>query len=189
MNSLDIIVTALVLLLGIKGVIRGFVSELSGFIAIVGGIFVASRFSKAVSGFLAQTFHGINSTTATILAFILVFAIFWLTTVAAGGIIKKIVDSMGLNGFDKALGFIVSGGKIFLILSIIAFAIGSISLLKPKLQNFTKDSIAYPLMTKTGAFLINLTPEDLNGTKIADGAKNAVSAEVNKTIENKLNGK
>ena len=70
-----------------------------------------------------------------------------------------------------------------MILSIIAFAVNSISLLKPKIQNLTNDSFLYPSMLKTGAFLINLTPEDFNTTKLGDKAADAASAEANKSIQ------
>ena len=89
---------------------RGFVSELSGFIAIVGGVFVSSRFGKMMADFLTSMVSSLSHTTASILAFILVFALFWFAVVAAGGVIRRIIDSMGLGAFDKALGFVVSGG-------------------------------------------------------------------------------
>lgn len=183
MNSLDLIVLALVLFLGIKGVMRGFVSELSGFIAIVGGVFVASRFGKMMAELLSGMFGSIGKTTAAILAFIVVFALFWFAVVAAAGVIKKFIESMGLGAYDKALGFVVSGGKIFLILSIVIFAFSSISLLKNKIQGMTNDSFLYPAMLKTGSFLINLSPDDLNMSSVQNKAADTASSEINKTIQ------
>lgn len=171
MNSLDIIVLALVLLLGIKGIIRGFVSEITGFVGIIGGVFVASRFGKIASEPLANMF-GINPTTSVILSFIVVFGGFWLLMVFGGGMIKKFLESLGLASFDRVLGFVVGSGKVFLILSIIAFALSSISLLKPKMQSMADGSFLYPRMVSTGAYIINLTPEDLSAKEILGQDKN-----------------
>ncbi len=186
MNSLDIIVLALVLFLGIKGVLRGFVSEVAGFLATVGGVFVASRFGKMAAEFLTS-FLSMNSTTSTIVGFIVVFGLFWMLTIVCGGFIKKALEALGLQSFDKVLGFIVSGGKIFLILSVIAFALSSITLLKSKIQSMTTGSFLYGPMVKTGSFLINLTPEDFNASGLRDGAKVILKNEINNTVQKELN--
>ena len=41
----DIIVIALVLILGVKGIINGLIKETFGLIGLIGGLVVASRFS------------------------------------------------------------------------------------------------------------------------------------------------
>jgi membrane protein required for colicin V production len=179
LNSFDIIVFALVVLLGIKGILRGFVSEITGFVAILGGIFVASRFGKVASAFIASTFS-VNHTASIILSFIVVFGAFWLLMVVAGGVIKKFLESLGLASFDRVLGFVVGGGKVFLILSIVVFAFSSISLLKPKMISMSEGSFLYPHMVSTGAYLINLTPEDLS-------AKSILSSEANETNQTQRN--
>lgn len=48
----DIIVIALVLILGIKGILNGLIKEVFGLIGLIGGLIVASRFSD-----VAEKFH------------------------------------------------------------------------------------------------------------------------------------
>ena len=45
-NIFDLIVVALITILGLKGLFRGFTKEFFALIGIVGGVFVASRLSK-----------------------------------------------------------------------------------------------------------------------------------------------
>jgi membrane protein required for colicin V production len=189
LNSLDIIVFALVLMLGIKGILKGFVAEVSGFLAIIGGVFVASRFGAVMSDILGGIFSSLNHTTLTILSFLVVFGLFWFGVVSFAGVLTKSLQNLGLGTLDKTLGFVVSGGKIFLVLSVIAFASSSIAFLKPKVEQLASDSIVYPIMVSTGGFLINLKPDDFNTTTLTDKAKAGVVEEVTKSAKEEIKKK
>jgi len=189
LNSLDIIVFALVLMLGIKGILKGFVAEVSGFLAIVGGVFVSSRFGAVMSDILSGIFPSMNHTTLTILSFLAVFGLFWFGVVSFAGILTKSLQNLGLGSLDKTLGFVVSGGKIFLVLSVIAFASSSIALLKPKVEQLASDSVLYPMMVSTGGFLINLKPDDFNTTAVGDKAKEIAVDEATKAAKEEMKKK
>jgi membrane protein required for colicin V production len=176
-------------MLGVKGVLKGFVAEVSGFLAIIGGVFVSSRFGAIMSDFLGGIFSSLGHTTLTILSFLAVFGLFWFGVVSLAGILTKSLQNLGLGTLDKALGFVVSGGKIFFVLSVIAFASSSIALLKPKVEQLASDSKLYPIMVSTGGFLINLKPDDFNTTAVADKAKAAVAEEATKSAKEELKKK
>jgi membrane protein required for colicin V production len=48
LNYFDIIAAAIILLLGLKGIVNGFFKEIFGLVGIIGGIFIASRFGPDV---------------------------------------------------------------------------------------------------------------------------------------------
>lgn len=189
MSTLDIVVLFLVFALGIKGFLRGFVKEVAGLAAIVGGIFISSRYASAFADFLSSVFNFQNSTSTGVLAFVVLFCAIWAGITLGASFLSKVVDLSGLGIADRALGFVASGGKIFLILSVILFALSSISLLKSKLEAYTADSAMYPFMRETGGFIMKLKPEDLNASvltdKIKEEAMKEVGKEINTTVDKK----
>lgn len=179
MNTLDIIVLFLVLALGIKGFLRGLVREIAGLFAIVGGIFVASRFSSSVSDILVSTFHMKTGSSANVLAFIVVFAVLWFAITFAASLLSKAMDLSGLGIANKGLGFAAAAGKIFFILSIIGFAVSNIAILQPKLQHYTTGSLLYPSMVKVGGFIMKLKPDDLNASTLSHTVTSATLNDIN----------
>ncbi len=186
LNTLDIIVLALVFALGLKGFLHGLIKEIAGIAAIVGGIFLASRFSSGFGEFFAHLFNLQSETAATVVAFIALFAAIWLVVTFVAAMAAKAVDLSGMGIADRLLGFVAAGGKIFLILSVIVFAVSSISLLAPKLEKYTNDSFLYAPMKSTGGFIMKLKPEDLNASAITDKVKEeaakTAASEINKTL-------
>ena len=49
----DLVVVALVLVLGIKGLLNGFIKEIFGIIGLIGGVIVASRYADEVGEFIS----------------------------------------------------------------------------------------------------------------------------------------
>lgn len=74
MSTLDIIVLFLVGALGLKGFLHGFVKEVAGLAAIIGGIFLASRFSGGFGDFFVHILNIKNETAAHVVSFIALFA-------------------------------------------------------------------------------------------------------------------
>ncbi len=187
MSSLDIIVLFLVFALGLKGFLHGFIKEVAGLIAIVGGIFLASRFSTGLSEFFTQIFNMQSGASTTVISFIALFAGLWFGITFAASLISKAVDMSGMGIADKILGFIAAGGKIFLILSVIVFAASNISLLQNKLAAFTKESFMYSPMRATGGFVMKLKPEDLNASALSKKMKEEAIKEATKEISSPSN--
>lgn len=189
MSTLDIIVLFLVFALGLKGFLHGFVKEIAGLAAIVGGIFLASRFSGGLGDFFAHMFNLQNTTTASVVASIALFAGLWLGITFAASLVSKAIDMSGMGIADKALGFVASGGKIFLILSVIVFALSNISLLQPKLEGYTVGSFMYEPMKATGGFVMKLKPQDLNASNLTDKVKEEMMKEAVKEVNSSLGAK
>ncbi len=167
---LDIIVISLVIVLGLKGIFNGLIKELFGLIGIVGGIFTASRFCNEVGAALKTFAPFIESGTATCLAgFSVTFLAFWLASYMAGMLLKKILKLSGLGLLDAAAGAIFGAFKIFFIFGIIAYAIEHVGFLN--MASLAKGSKVYPLLHKTGAFIMSLDNDGKIKQKAMDGAK------------------
>jgi len=186
LSTLDIIVLFLVFALGLKGFLHGFIKEVAGLAAIIGGIFLASRFSGGLGDFFAHIFNLQSETTATVVAFIALFAGLWLGITFVASLISKAVDLSGLGIADRILGFVAAGGKIFLILSVIVFALSNISLLQNKLENYTKDSFMFAPMKSAGGFVMKLKPEDLNASNLTDKVKEEMVKDAAKELNKSL---
>ncbi len=186
MSTLDIVVLFLVFALGLKGFLHGFVREVAGLAAIIGGIFLASRFSSSMSDLLTSIFNLQSATTASVVAFIALFALIWFGITFAASLVSKAIDMSGMGIADKILGFVAAGGKIFLILSVIVFALSNISLLQSKLEGFTKDSFMFGPMKTAGGFIMKLKPEELNASTITDKVKEEAMKEATKEINKSL---
>lgn len=156
-HILDIIVIALVTVLGLKGLFHGLVKEVFGLIGLVGGVFLASRFADETGAWVSSLLPFIESESVGKLAgFAAGFLLFWVFMVSVGGIITKLVQKSGLGVVDKLGGAVVGGAKIFLIFAIVAYALGSIEFIKKRTDIVFEGSTLYPLLYDTGSYIMKL---------------------------------
>ncbi len=165
----DIVVGAIILLLGLKGILNGFFKELFGLIGIIGGVFVASRVGNSVGQMISDSLlHIQNQTAINFTGFLLTLAIFWLTMVAVGFAFKKLSKLSGLGPVDKIMGFVVGAGKFFLIAAVLAYAVYNIKVVRTNMQDTMKTSILFPVLVETGGFIMKLDTtqisKDINET-------------------------
>lgn len=158
-NYFDIIVGAIILLLGLKGILNGFFKEVFGLIGIVGGVFVASRLGDDVGEYLSSLiFHFENHSATSFTGFLVSLIIFWSVMIALGTLLKKLGKLSGLGIYDKILGFVVGSGKFFLIVAVIVFAISNVKSLQPTVESVMKNSILYPVFVSSGGFIMKIDP-------------------------------
>lgn len=170
MSAFDIVVLFLTVALGFKGLLRGFVKETCGLIALIGGIYIASTFAADAATFLKD--FGLSITTASVVGFLVLFVAVWLLVTYIASIVAKALSITGLGAFDNALGFLAGAAKVYVILSVIVFAVLNVAFVKPKVESYTKDSMFAPSMTKIGAIVMNLKPSDLSTQTIVDAIQN-----------------
>ncbi len=153
----DAISILLILVLGIKGILRGFIKEFFGLVGVIGGIFVASRYANQIGTLLSENLFKLqNETTLYLVGFIVTFVLFWIITALIGSALSKIANSSGLGLINKIFGFIVGGAKIFLIFSIIIFVLSNIVIIKKNIETFFKDSFMYPIFYEVGSKIVKL---------------------------------
>jgi membrane protein required for colicin V production len=177
----DIVVISLIALLGLKGLFRGFIKEIFALIGLVGGVFVASRFSSQVGNLINNIIPIDNNNTLVLLGFIGALVIFWIIAYFTGLLISKIFNLSGLGIIDGVLGFVFSAGKIFLLFAIIIYATSQIKFIDKKIDKNLSQSIILPLLKQTGAYIIKLDTIKLEG-----GVKKHINGIISKT-KNTLN--
>lgn len=161
-NYFDLVVAIVIMLLGIKGILNGFFKELFGLIGIVGGIFVASRVSESVGGFLNNAiFHFESASAVSFIGFLLTLALFWLSMVAAGHFFKRLGALSGLGAFDRLLGFVFGSGKFFLIAAVIAYAVNNIQAVRNNIKAPMANSILFPILVETGSLIMHIDTDEI----------------------------
>lgn len=166
-SSLDLVIGSIVIILGIKGFFSGFVKEIFSFLGLVLGIYAGSAISSKIALSMGNNFlHIENKTILTLIIFLVILAVIWLSLVTVGTLLSQLVKATGLGFFNNILGFIIGGGKYFIIFAVIVTALSNVKLLKNTMANFEKDSLLYPYLLLSGDFLIQLKPQDFNIAKI-----------------------
>ncbi len=152
----DIVIVSITVLLGLKGLLRGFIKEVFALIAIIGGIFVGSRVSGEVGNIVAPILALENNATIQVIGFVLGLIGFWAIVYVLGIILSKIFAASGLGLFDRILGFIFGSAKIFLIFSVIAYGLYQVQSFKSLMDKKVSKTIVFPFLIETGGFIVKL---------------------------------
>jgi len=182
-NYFDLTVSAVILFLGLKGVINGFFKEAFGLVGIVGGIFVASRFGDLVGQYLSDiVFKFENQSAISFTGFLVTLLVFWLAMIVAGFVFKKLSSMSGLSPIDRALGFVFGASKFFLIASVIAYALTNVNSLTKIVESKTEGSVVFPVLVEVGGVIMKLDKEKLDG-KVGTGITDAVAKSTNEITQ------
>jgi len=168
----DIISLALILILGIKGIINGFIKEAFGLVGIVGGIFLASRYAQIAGEIIHDNFYSFgNKASLYLIGFISVLIVFWLFCIFLGFIFARLLKMSGLSGLDKLAGFFVGSLKIFLVFSILAIALSNIAFIKSRTDKYMNKSFMYPIFIEVGRYIVKLDTSHIieKSAQIKDG--------------------
>ncbi len=177
-NYFDVVIASIVLLLGIKGFMHGFIKEAFGLIGLIGGVYFASRLSETAAKFIDTNFiHLENQALLKLIGFLAILILIWLSTTIIGSILSKLTSASGLGFLNRIFGFIAGGGKYFLIFALIVTALSNVSLVKDNLEKHVETSILYPYLKKAGAYIINLDPSTLGleSTSTSQVVKNVIN--------------
>jgi len=152
----DIVVVSLVVVLGLKGLFRGFTKEFFALVGIIGGVFVASRLSASVGDIVNSMIPMENENTILLVGFVVSLVVFWIFAYLIGTVLAQVFKMSGLGIFDRLLGFVFGAGKIFLLFSIISYAVTQVQIINDNLAPKLENSIVFPLLTDTGSYIIKL---------------------------------
>lgn len=155
-NMFDLIVVVFVTVLGLKGLFRGFTKEFFALVGIVGGVFVASRLSNDTGKIINTVIPIQNDNTLLLAGFIVALVIFWIIAYILGLVLEKVFKMSGLGFFDRFLGFVFGAGKIFLLFSIISYAVSQVKIINDIIEPKLDNSIIFPILMKTGSYIIKL---------------------------------
>lgn len=160
----DLIIITITLILGLKGLFRGLIKEVFGIIGIIGAIFVASRISKEVGDLIAPILVLENEATIKLIGFIVALVGVWIVVYSAGVIVSKIFAASGLGIVDRIFGFIFGAAKIFLIFSVISYALYQVQSFKKVIDERFATSIVMPHLISVGSYIIKLDTNSISNT-------------------------
>ena len=153
----DISVIAVVLLLGIKGIVNGLIKEVFGLIGLIGGIVVASRFANEAGKFISDNVYKFEGDSILFfVGFLSILIAFWTICIGIGMFLSRLAGLSGLGFLDRAGGFIMGSLKIFLIFAVLAVTISNINVLNSKIEPYFKDSKLYPVLLSAGKWIMNV---------------------------------
>ncbi|GAA6971668.1 CvpA family protein [Helicobacter pylori] len=157
LNYIDLALLVVVVAFGIRGFYHGFVSEVMGTLGIVLGVYLASRYSVAVGHLFSQHLYDLkNETMMNLVGFLLVLASIWVFFLAFGVLIGKVLVFSGLGIIDRALGFIFSCLKTFLVLSFILYALSKMEVMKDANAYLQGKSAFFPTMKSVASKIMRL---------------------------------
>ena len=153
----DVISLALVLILGIKGIINGFVKEVFGLFGIIGGIYFASRYAPEAGKMINDhLFSFSNQASLYLFGFIAILILFWISCIFIGYLLAQALSISGLSMIDKLAGFVVGSMKIFLVFSVLSVALSNIEFIKSRIEPYVAKSMMFPLFVETGNYIVKL---------------------------------
>ena len=182
-NGFDIATGALILLIGIKGVVNGFVKELAGLIGAALGIWIASLFAGDFGDWLGKHLIPVDSHSAlAMIGFLSLLAIVWIGFVILGHLLERSLSIAHLGAADKIFGFLFAAAKVFLIVSVLVHALSNIEVVRKNTENFTRTSRLYPLYVKTGSAILRLDVEEAakKGGNLREEAKKFIERSAKK---------
>ena len=155
-NYFDVTILTVVLILGLKGFINGFVREFFGLIGLVLGVSLASRLADTAASFIDNNLlHLENSALLKLLGFLAILAIIWLGATILGTIFSKLSEEApGI--LSRLFGFLSGAAKYFIVFALIIAALSNVQLAKDKLLKYFEQSRLYPYLLQAGSYLIHL---------------------------------
>ncbi len=142
MNVVDIAFGLFILVLAIRGLIRGLIKEIFGIGALIGGVIVSNTFGKQ---FGTTIYHHltVSPVVAYTFSFFVIFIIFYLVLLLIGYILSNMIKAIQLGWLDRLLGLIFGGFKGLLLIAVLVFAIENFPFLNYLNKDLERSSYIY----------------------------------------------
>ena len=122
-KGLDLVLTVFVAFLLVKGIWKGFVKEISGILAVVGGVITSFMLHSAAEEFLSPY---VGSKYLGFVAYSILFIAAYLGIMLLGSFIDRVVKSVMLGSFNRILGGLFGLLKALLWTSLCVYAYSSL---------------------------------------------------------------
>ena len=163
LTTIDFIVIGLVLFLGFKGFVTGFMHELFNLIGIIGGFALATRINNRVGEFINENIYPLPSEpTIGLVGLIVTLLGVWILVSFLSYMLKNEDDYDEISFLSRFWGYIVSVIKYTAIIGLIFVAINKSEYLSEKLLKSSQSSQTLPILLNVGEELLNL---DTNSSK------------------------
>jgi len=176
-NYFDVTIGAIIIILGIKGFVNGFIKEFFGLAGLIAGVYFASRLSEKAAVFIEANFLQLdNPAILKLIGFLAVLIIIWVGATLIGALLSKLTSASGLGFINRLLGLIIGGGKYFIIFALIVTALSNVKLIKEKVEAYTQGSQLFPYLYAAGSYLINLDTKALGLETVSFSETNETNA-------------
>lgn len=122
MNYIDYVIIILLVISAVRGLIKGFIYEITSLIALIAGVWGAIEFSGATEIFLVKRL-GFTSEHINIIAFLITFVLIIILVHFIGKAVEKAVESVALGVANRIFGLFFSILKTAFILGIIVILV------------------------------------------------------------------
>ena len=122
-TAIDYVIFILLMVGGIWGAIKGFMSELSTKFGFILGFLFAIMFTHLLIPFFENKV-GFPGWAAAFLSYFLFFMTGFMLMKGLGGVLSKIVDTANLTVVDNILGFFLGLAEAFIILAAVEYILG-----------------------------------------------------------------
>jgi membrane protein required for colicin V production len=141
MNIIDLLLSIFLLLGLVRGLFKGFLVELAGLVALVGGIYAAMHFSDVAYNFL-NIFFDWEEKYLAIIAFALTFFTVALLISLAGRILTKMAHIVALGLINRLLGGIFGVLKMAFLASLFLMLFDHFGFFQPE-EETKENSVLY----------------------------------------------
>jgi len=117
--AIDVVFLVLILVLAIRGAIRGFVTEIGSVAALVIGLGGAILFYKPLAALIGRLF-GISMWNPLI-AFLILFLVLYLVIKLLEHLLHSLFDKLNLERLDRAIGFFLGLAEGLLAVCVLLF--------------------------------------------------------------------
>lgn len=142
MNVVDLFFVILIVLLGVRGLIRGLAKEVFGLSALIFGILIAHIYHQSL-GYYLSTYLRLSHGAANIFSFFIIFFVVYLVIFLMGIVISGALKTMQLGFLDRIFGFLFGALKAVLFIVVLDLIAENIIFLKPLSNALNRDSIVY----------------------------------------------
>jgi membrane protein required for colicin V production len=158
MSTFDIVILVILFIGGIYGWFAGFIKQIFGFIGLILGFFLASKFALPVGEYVNSYIFHLKSASSGVylMGFLVLFFGVWLAFSFLGFLISTILSKTGNKLINSILGFFLGAFKMFLIFSIIIALSMQIKLVKKNLKKVCDNSLFCSIMVKFGNEVMHL---------------------------------
>lgn len=154
MNSLDVIIIAIILISIFIGLLRGITREIFSLLSIFCGIIVASRYYQKLSLFFISKIN--NEILANAISFIVIFLVVAIFISLIGIILCKIWRILHLSLFDRVLGAFFGLIRGIILVALLAILIEKFPI--GKIQKIADVSVFLPFVSPLKDILLSLFP-------------------------------
>jgi membrane protein required for colicin V production len=154
-NALDIFALAVLIVFTGLGIYHGLIKSISSLVAIIGGLYLAKRFSTVLTHFFSilhvEDVRGV-------LGFFLVFIFFFIMIKICMHFVQKAFNASVFAAVDTTMGGILGFIKGFLI---VLMTVTILQVILPQYSAILVHSKVLPLTTKTFAIVKGFIPEQM----------------------------